>query len=413
MRAISTLGLLLVAGVASAADWPQWRGPTADNHAAPGAEAPLEWTETSGIVWRTAVPGRGHSSPTIVGERIYLTTGDAAKQTQSLLIFDRQTGALLLDQLVHQGALPAQIHSNNSHASPTVASDGERVFTLFFRDGSAWLSAFTLEGEPLWSKRAAPFQPRQYSFGFGSSPRIVNGLLVLATEFDGPGSGLYAYDPATGEEVWSTDRPEKLSYSSPSIVPVGGDIQLMMTGNHQVASYEPKSGEQLWRVDAPAMATCGTMVWDESLGLAFGSGGYPDSFTLAVRTEAPHDVVWQNRVKCYEQSMLALDGYVYGIADTGVAYCWRGSDGEQMWKQRLGGRWSSSPVLVGDRIYATNESGTTYVFRATPDRCEVLAENQLGTSGFATPTPLDGRLYHRYGDGEGADRQEYLVAIGR
>ncbi|MEO1496304.1 MAG: PQQ-binding-like beta-propeller repeat protein [Planctomycetota bacterium] len=413
MLRVLVLPLALFAGsLAAAADWPQWRGPTGDNHAAGGATAPLEWGDDSGVVWRTRVPGRGHSSPTIVGERIYLTTADAGRETQSLLIFDRQTGAVLNDQVVHQGGLPPQIHPNNSHASPTVASDGERVFTLFLNDGSAWLSAFTLTGEPLWSQRAAPFQPRQYSFGFGSSPRVVDGVVVFSTEFDGPGSGLYAFDPATGEEAWQTDRPSKLSYSSPSLVPVDGRTQLVMTGNHQVASYDPVSGQQLWTVPATTMATCGTMVWDDALGVAFGSGGYPDSFTIAVKTTAPHDVVWQNRVKCYEQSMLAVDGYVYGIADSGVAYCWRGSDGQEMWKRRLGGRWSSSPLLVGDRIYVTNERGATFVLRATPDGCDVLAENQLGTSGFATPTPLDGRLYHRYGVGEGAERQEYLVAIG-
>lgn len=405
--------LSLVATHAWAEDWPQWRGPNGDNHAAPGAAAPIEWTETSGLFWRTRLPGRGHSSPTVFGERIYLTTADDAEQTQSLLVIDRATGELLRGEVAHQGGLPARIHPNNTHASPTAACDGERVYTLFFNGGDACLSAFTLEGDPVWSQRAAPFRPQQYSFGFGSSPRLVDGLVVISTEFDGPGSGLYAFDPATGEKAWETARPQKLSYSSPSLVPVDGDVKLMLTGNNQIAAYEPESGEQLWSVPGTTMATCGTMVWDERLGLAFGSGGYPDSFTVAIRTTAPHDVVWQNRVKCYEQSMLVVDGYVYGVADSGVVYCWRAADGQPMWKQRLGGRYSSSPLLVGDVIYVTNERGTTYVFRANPEAYEPLAENQLGTSGFATPTPLDGRLYHRYGVGEGAGRQEFLVAIGQ
>ncbi|TWT46680.1 PQQ-binding-like beta-propeller repeat protein [Botrimarina hoheduenensis] len=412
MRNLMVIGLAMMASVVAAEDWPQWRGPTADNHAAPGATAPSEWSETSGLRWRTAIPGRGHSSPTVVAERIYLTTADEPTQTQSLLILDRSTGALLKTQRVHQGNFPAEIHPSNTHASPTVASDGERVFALFYNDGSAWLSAFTLAGEPLWSVPAAPFKPQQYTFGFGSSPRVVAGLVVVSSEFDGTGSGIYAFDPATGKQVWRADRPESLSYSTPSLVPVAGKVQLMLTGNRQVAAYDPASGAPLWSQPGTTRATCGTMVWEEGLGLAMGSGGYPESFTLAIRTTPPHDVVWENRIKCYEQSLLVAAGHVYCVADNGVAYCWRAADGKELWKQRLGGRYSSSPVLVGDKIYVTNEQGTTFVFRADPAAFELLAENQLGTSGYATLTPLDGKLYHRYASGDGPERQEYLVAIG-
>ena len=110
--------------------------------------------------------------------------------------------------------------------------------------------------------------------------------------------------------------------------------------------------------------------------------------------------------------MLVVGDYLYGVTDSGLVHCLRCSDGEQQWKERLGGKFSSSPVLIDGKIYVTNERGTTFVFAASPERFHSLGENQLGTDCFATPTPVGNRLYHRYGVGSGAERQEYLTAIG-
>lgn len=403
---------LLVNATCSAQDWRQWRGPTGDHHAAPGSTAPTSWGEGQNLAWVTPLPGHGHSSPTLVGGRIYLTTADPAAETQSLLILDRASGEIIRETLTHQGGLPAEIHPSNTHASPTVASDGERVFALFHNQAAAWLTAYDLEGDQLWQVRVGGFDPQQYQFGFGSSPRVVGDLVIVATEYDGPESGIYAMDTATGESRWTAPRVKDLSYSSPAVATLAGRTQLLMSGNNQLASYDAGSGEELWSVEGSARATCGTMIWDEGLGLAFASGGYPNPFTLAVQTSGGHDIVWQNRIKCYEQSMLIKDGYIYAVADRGAAYCWRAEDGEEMWSERLGGKFSSSPVLVGDVVYATNEGGTTFVFRATPNAFDKLSENQLGDAAFATPTPADGRLYHRYFTRNGEAVQDYLTAIG-
>lgn len=415
MRPLATLPLLAVflASVAEAQDWPQWRGPTGDNHATEGATAPVAWSETEGLAWKTPLPGRGHSSPTIVRGRIYLTTADDGAQTQALLVIDQATGEVLRQTPTHSGSFPSQIHPNNTHASPTVASDGRRVYALFCNEDSAQLTAYTLDGEIIWQKRVAGFQPVEYEFGFGSSPRLVDGALVVSTEYDGPESGVYALDPETGKALWKAPRPEKLSYSTPSPTPVGGRYELLMSGNNHLASYDARTGKELWRVDdETTRATCGTMVWDEALGLAFASGGYPDSFTVAVDLAGDHRIVWRNQVKSYEQSLLVVEGYVYATADRGIAYCWRGTDGREMWRQRLGGKFSASPLLVGKTIYATNEAGVTHVFEANPERFVGVGQNQLGDSAFATTTPSGGRLYHRFGKTEGGKRQEYLAAIG-
>ena len=397
-----------------AQDWPQWRGPTGDNHAASSATAPVTWGENTNLVWNVPVPGRGHSSPTVVGDRIYLTTADAAKQTQSLLIYDRHTGALLTEKIVHQGGVTAKMHPNNTHASSTVASDGARVFSLFNNDGAAWVTAFDLNGTQLWQQRAIGFAPKVYQFGFGSSPVVIDGMVIVASEYDGAESGIVALDARTGTKRWKVDRPQSLSYSTPARIRQGGKVYLITSGNSMFAAYNPANGSQLWSTDGSTMATCGTMVWDERHGLAFASGGYPDTFTAAVRTYGDHGVEWSNnKLKCYEQSMLVVGDYLYAVSDRGLVHCLRCSDGEEQWKQRLGGRGvSSSPVLIEGRIYVTNERGTTFVFAASPEGFQSLGENQLGTECFATPTPIGNRLYHRYAMGSGATRQEFLAAIG-
>lgn len=406
---LSALSVLLISIASFAEDWPQWRGPTGDNHAPAGATAPVGWADDSGLAWKTAIPGSGNSSPTIVGDRIYLTAGDEAAQTQWLLILDRASGELLDQVVAHEGHLPEGVHGKNTHANSTVASDGQRVFAMFLNDEAPILTAYDLAGKQLWRQRVGGDIRVHFEYGFGSSPVVVGGLVVVAAEYPVEGSGLYAYNAVTGEPAWLAPRPVQVSYSSPAAVSRGGRNLLLMCGNDCFAAYDAASGEELWRRQGPTMATCGTMVWDAERGLAFASGGHPEQFTLAVALDGDHEIVWEHPVKCYEQSLLAVEGHVYAVSDRGVAYCWRATDGEERWKKRLGGNFSSSPLVVGGTIYATNENGTTYVFEANPERFVERGKNRLGDVCYATPAPGDDRLYHRYRDGG----QEYLVAIGR
>jgi outer membrane protein assembly factor BamB len=158
------------------------------------------------------------------------------------------------------------------------------------------------------------------------------------------------------------------------------------------------------------MATCGTCIWEN--GLIFASGGYPDAETVAVRADGS-GVAWKNKVKCYEQSMLVSQGHVYAFSDQGIFYCWEAATGKEMWKQRLKGPVSASPLLVGDTIFATNEAGTTWVIRATPEKYELISQNQLGDSGFASMIATDGQLFVRTSKGDGPSRQEFLYCLGK
>jgi outer membrane protein assembly factor BamB len=393
----------------AARDWPWWRGPTRSGIAHAGAKPPVEFGDEKNVVWRTPVPGRGHSSPVVVGEKIYLTTADVAAQTQSVLAFDRATGKPLWSTEVNRGNFPASIHPNNTHATPTAVCDGRQLIVVMIHDKQVNLTWLDLDGKILRQQAVGPFHPQRYEFGYGPSPLLYKNLVIVASEFDGE-SFLAAFDTASGKEAWRVKRPTNISFSSPVVAPLAGRDQMVLSGSDSVASYDPASGELLWSTAAGTTATCGTAVW---LGdIIMTSGGFPDSITCAVKADGSGKLLWENKQKCYEQSMLAHDGHLYALTDNGIAYCWRASDGQEMWKQRLKGPVSSSPALADGRIYWANERGTHYVWKATPAAFELLAENQLGDESFASPAALGDKLYIRAASSAGGSRQEYLYCLG-
>ncbi|NND98006.1 MAG: PQQ-binding-like beta-propeller repeat protein [Pirellulaceae bacterium] len=393
-------------------EWPQWRGPSGDNHASENTAVPLRWdlASSSNIHWKIKLPGRGHSTPIVIDEGIFMTTSDPEAGTQAVVKVEGATGLIVDQWVIHRNTLPKQIHPNNSHASPSLAFDGERIFALFHTDDALWLTAMTTSGRQEWSKRVCAFKPSIFEFGYGASPIIEDGLVIIAAEYDGPDSGLYALNSRSGDQVWKVERPRNLNFASPIVADIAGQRQILLAGADMIVGYAPTTGKELWQVDASTEAICGTMVWDGRRAMV--SGGNPRAGTWCVTADGSQRLVWENGVMCYEQSLLAIDNYVFAIADNGVAYCWRTADGKEMWKRRLfSGRISSSPLLVGQRIYVASEKGTVYVFRASPDRFEPLAENKTGDSIFATPVAVDNRIYLRTAVGSGKERQEYLIAI--
>lgn len=410
---ILTSGFGLLHSV-DAEDWLQWRGPEANNHAPDGADAPVRWNIDRGenVVWKTAIPGRGHSTPIVVGDAIFLTTAVKDDETQRLLKFDRSTGQLLDNWVIHQGTLPGRIHSNNSHASPSPASDGQNVYASFHTDDAIVVTSVTTDGQQNWQQRVSAFRPSRFQFGYGASPILVDDLLIVAAEYDGSESCLAALDTRTGKTRWRVDRPSNLNFATPIATTIGGQPMVLISGADMINAYDPQTGRELWRVDTATAAICGTVVWDDRRVIT--SGGNPGSGTWCVLGDgSANDVQWENNVKCYEQSLLTIPNYVFGVADSGVAYCWRTMDGKRMWQSRLfGGGISSSPTLVNGRVYVGSENGEIFVFKASPDRFDLLATNQTGNSFFATPVPIDDRLLLRTAIGTGGNRQEYLIAVG-
>tara|TARA_R110002049_G_scaffold27321_2_gene93960 strand:+ start:15863 stop:17131 length:1269 start_codon:yes stop_codon:yes gene_type:complete len=415
-RFIGTAIVLLVGSGfpdSQADEWTTWRGSNGDNHAAEGTRIPLRWDVETGqnILWKSKVPGRGHSTPVVIDEGIFLTTSEESTQTQSVLKIDSDSGKVVDRWVIHQGTLPDRIHPNNSHASATMAFDGEHLFAVFHTDDSIAVTALTTDGRILWQQRVCEFVPSRFQFGFGASPLIEDGLVIVAAEYDGPDSGLYALDARNGKQVWKVKRPSNLNFATPIAATIAGQRQVLLAGAEMVTAYDPQTGRSLWKVDASTEAICSTVVWDGRRVIT--SGGNPASGTWCVSGDGTEKLLWQNQYKCYEQSLLAIPNYVFAVTDNGVAFCWRTSDGKEMWKSRLfGGGISASPLLVGDRIYIASEAANVFVVSATPDRFDLLAENPSGNSLFATPVAVNDRLYLRTAIGTGNERQEYLVAIG-
>ncbi len=385
-------------------DSPWWRGVDRDGHAA--GSAPTSWSETENIVWKVPIPGRGHSSPTIVGDRIYLTTADDTQQVQSVLALDRETGDVVWQTPVHTGGFPTDsyMHPKSTHANGTVACDGERLYIAFLNSDAITMSALDLAGEILWQTYVCDFSSH---YGHAASPCIHQSLVILAAE-DRDGGCIAAVHRETGDIVWRKPRGGE-NYSSAVVAHVAGRDQLLLSGGDYVTSYDPLTGDELWSCPGTTSTTCGTMVWDEER--VFASGGFPDSMTICVDASTGNEV-WHNGVRCYEESMLVHEGYLYALDGQGVAYCWDGVTGAEQWKERLGGPVSSSLVEADGIIYGANENSTMFVFRADPTRFELLAENQLGDESFATPTISDGRIYIRVASHTDRGREEFLYCVG-
>ena len=386
-------------------EWHRWRGPTANNHAHPAAMAPPA-IDDHRIAWSIQVVGRGHSSPIVVGDAIFLTTADEDPGTQSVLAFTRD-GRWRWETVVHRGGLPAENHRKNTEASPTAAFDGRHLFVSFYNRDAIWLTSLTTAGEIRWQIAAGRYTPQRYQYGYAASPLIFGDTVIVVGDYDGE-AFMAAFARETGEQVWRVARPGNTSFSSPIVGHTGGRDQLLLSGGDKVAAYDPADGRTLWTAPgATTMATCGTVVWDDQR--VFASGGYPEAETVCVASDGSGRVIWSNATKCYEQSMLVVDDHLYAVADNGVAYCWRCDDGTERWKRRLGGAFSSSPVLAGDTIHVFNEAGQGFAFEANPERFVPWGLSQVGDEVFATPAVVGNTMYLRVAR-KSPRRQEYLIA---
>jgi outer membrane protein assembly factor BamB len=393
------------AGVDPKLDWPEWRGPTRDGIAALGQVAPLHWSESENIVWKTPLPGRGHGSPTVVGDRIYLPAADQEKQSQSVLCLDRRSGRVIWQTPVHHSKADPGKHSNSSAASSTVACDGELLFINFLNSGAVYTTALDLNGEIVWQSKVCDYVTHQ---GFGSSPVIYESLVLVSADHRG-GGVVAGLDRKSGRIIWTQARPKLPNYMTPAVFQLEGQPQMVLGGCNLVTSFEPLTGKKLWEVEGSTEECVGTAVTDGVR--VFTSGGYPRNHLVAVFADGSGRIAWQNNTRVYVPSMIVKAGHLYAVLDAGMAVCWKSDTGEELWKERLGGEFFTSPVMVGDRMYASNVSGKTFVFEATPSHFKLLAQNQLGDETYASPVICGGRLYLRVAK-RGESRQEFLYCIG-
>ena len=384
--------------------WPQWRGPRGDGVAV-NQELPTRWTKEQNVRWRVDVPGRGHSSPIVINGLVVLATAEDREQKQSVVAYDEETGELKWKTLVHEGGFPRsnEVHRKATNANGTVASDGELLITSFLNSNKVFVTALDLEGNQVWQREIGAFVSK---FGYAPSPTIYKSLVIVVADNSG-GGYLAALDIKSGELAWRVSRGDASSYSSPYVATVGGVDHVLLTGGDRMASYDPASGELFWETTCISEATCGTVISVNDR--VFASGGYPDKQTVCVDAEG--NLLWSNRVKAYEPSMVVAGQQVVGITDNGIAVCWDIADGTQRWLHRIGGNFSSSPVVCNGNIYVIDLAGVCHVFQADENGFESIAENPTGDDGYASPAIAGGSLYFRVGVGDGKDRQEQLVRI--
>jgi len=395
----------LIAPSLSANDWPAWRGPQGDGHAAAGQALPVRWNEAENVVWKSPVRGRGHGSPTVVGDQVFLATADLETEEQLVLSFDRATGKSRWETVVHQEKLNTKGHRVSSQASSDVVSDGERLFVNFLNDNAIFTTALDLAGKPLWQCRVDDFEVHQ---GFGSSPVVYQDLVLVSADHRGGGK-LTAINKVTGEIVWQQDRPPIANYATPAVLTAAGKTQVILAGCNKVESFDPLTGNKLWSFDGSTEETVVTAVTDGSR--VFLGGGYPKNHTMAFEADGSGKIAWENITKTYVPSMLVKDAHVFAVTDAGRAICWKAATGEERWSEKLDREFYGSPVMADQRIYVTSKSGVTSVFEATPEKFTLLAQNPLGDESFSTPAICGGRIYLR-GAESSPNRQEFLWCVG-
>ncbi len=384
-------------------DWPLWRGPTA-NGVATERDLVTNWDDSTHVRWRSDVPGRGHSSPIVVGDAIYIATALDDQQQQMVLAFDRSDGIERWRTVVHSGGFPSkrEVHPKATNANGTVVCDGSHLFTAFLNAGAITASALNLDGEIAWQCEIGKFVSK---FGYAPSPVLYKSLVIFAADNQG-GGYLAAVDAATGKIAWRVGRGNSSSYSSPVVANVGGRDQLLISGCDAVTSYDPATGDQIWRTACTSEATCGTIV--TSSDSVFAGGGYPENGTYCLSAEG--QIKWSDNTKIYEPSMVLSGEHLVAVNDDGIAFCWSAENGDLLWKERLGGNFSASPIVSAGRIYVSNLAGDTFVFTADP-KYQLIAKNRLGDDCYASPAAVDGELFLRIGVGKGAGRHEQLVCL--
>jgi len=400
-RTVLILAIILVAGPARAdRNWPQFLGPRA-NGISDATDLPLEWSETSNIKWKTPIHDRGWSSPVVWDDQIWMTTATADGKQMFAVAVHRRTGEILYDIKVFTVEEPEEIHALNSYASPTPVIEAGRVYVHFGTYGTMCLDTAT--GKPLWSRRDLNCN---HFRGPGSSPILFGNLLIL--HYDGfDVQFIVALDKTTGRTVWKTDRSTEFgnidgdlrkAYCTPLITRVGGRLQMISPGAKAAMAYDPNTGEELWKVRYGGFSNASRPFFGH--GLAFVNTGFGRPQLWAVRPDGHGDVtdthvVWRvTKSVPAKPTPVLVDDLITMVDDRGIASCIEARTGKTVWRNRLPGPYSASPLYAEGRIYFFNHDDTTTVIRAGR-QYEVLAVNKLDDGCMASPAVVGKAIFLR------------------
>lgn len=421
------LCLLIVANVTLAEDWPQWRGPDGQGHAT-ATDLPLEWSDTKNVAWKTPLPGKGHSSPVIAGDQIWLTaaidypeTPERAKERlkentggQPLdlaasvdflaLCVDKTTGKLLHNVKLFTQKEPQWIHKLNSYASPSPIIEGGRLYCHFGASGSACLDIKSRD--VVWTNRDIHIL---HENGPGSTPVMFGDHLIF--HCDGSDEQfIVALNKKTGKVAWKTERSGKFSstnpqlhkgYGTPLMVSIGGKPVLVSPGVDWLYGYNPQDGKELWKVEYGVLGFSNVPRPVTGHGMIYTSTSFMKSELLAVRYEKdgqpvePH-IVWRHtRGVGKMPSPILVGDHVYTLSDSGgIINCLDAKTGDVVWQQRLGGSYSSSPTYADGHLFIHSQDGKTHVVKAGP-KWQRVAVNELDGPIMASAAIVDSALFIR------------------
>ena len=397
----SLLGPTLLALASLGGDsWPDFRGPTADGHA-PEADLPLEWSEERNVTWKTAIHGRGWSTPVVQDGLAWMTTADDQGRVLGVVCVDFADGAVRHDLRLFEVETPQERKALNSYASPSPVIEAGRVYVHFGAEGTACMDTQT--AQVLWRRRDLRCE---HLVGPGSSPILYGELLIF--HVDGADvQYVVALDKRSGETVWRTERsvdfervaPDlRKAFSTPILINHGGREQLISTGANASMAYDPRDGRELWKVVFSGFSQSSRPIAGE--GMVFLNTGFMKPELWAVKTDGTGDitashVVWKRRRAVPTMaSPLLTDGRLFLVSDGGVVSCLAADSGKELWRERIGGEHSASPLLAAGRLYFFDRTGQTTVIEPT-DHLQVLARNELADGFMASPAVVGDALLLR------------------
>ncbi|MDO5579720.1 MAG: PQQ-binding-like beta-propeller repeat protein [Planctomycetia bacterium] len=391
--------LFLLSPIHAAEPWPEYLGPQGLGHAVQleNKDIPLEWSESKNVLWKSSVPGKGWSSPVVGDNEIWFTSASEDGKKRFLLCYDLLTGKKTQDILLYNVEKVEKCHRTNSYASPTPVIDSERVYVHFGTIGTAAIDRKT--GKKIWDRTDLRWEPIQ---GFGASPTLWKNLLILTCD-GGDVQFLIAMDKDTGKTVWKTNRSVPFTdekpvfrkgYCSSTVLNYEGVDYLVSSSSKAAYAYDPATGKELWRFIFPKFSETSTMrprLWKNKIIV---NSGFPKATLYALditkRGEIDSkDFYWQNGQNFHPVPVPVLvDGYLYGTDGKGIVFCVSAENGKTVWRKRVGGEFWTSTIYQNGRIYVFDTESKTYVIAADPKECRILATNTLADGCMATPAFL-------------------------
>lgn len=410
------LGLFLVLGPpARGENWPCWRGPRGDGTSFE-PHVPTQWNGPTGdnVTWSTELPGKGHSSPIVWEDRLFVTASVEQTKARRLLCLDRRRGQILWQRDVLRAPLEKR-HNLNSCASGTPATDGQLVYVTFLEPdfenrnevtpGNMVVAAYDFDGQLRWTVKPGRFASVH---GFCTSPVLFEDQVLVNGDHDGD-AYMAALDRQTGAVRWKIDRENQTrSYVTPLIRDIDGRTQMVFSGSKSVVSLDPRTGSRHWIIDGPTEQFVASLVYNGKL--LFMTAGFPEHHILAIRPDGHGNitdthVVWRTTQGCsYVPSPIVFGDYFLVAADNGICSCFEAANGRRLWMERLGKHYSASLVSAGGLVYFLEDDGTMKLVRPGPT-LEVVGENALGESCYASPAISRGQIFLR--------SEKHLVCIGK